>query len=118
MDPVTFQKLKHIEARFGEVEARMSEEAIARDPAAYQRLARESKENAPIVERYRAYKTALAEITKGQEMARQEADPEIREMAHEELRTLEARREALEEEIPRLLIPKDPSDEKNVLLEI
>ena len=60
----------------------------------------------------------LAELTKVQEMIRVEADAELREMAHEELRALEARRDALDAEIPLLLIPKDPNDEKNVLLEI
>src|SRR6266702_7271322 len=51
-------------------------------------------------------------------MARAESDPELRELAHEELRALEAKRDALAAEIPLLLIPKDPNDEKNVLLEI
>jgi peptide chain release factor 1 len=70
------------------------------------------------VERFRAYKGTLAELTKVQEMARSEVDPELREMAHEELRALEARRDLLDAEIPLLLVPKDPHDEKNVLLEI
>lgn len=118
MDAITFQKLKDVEARLGEVETKMSDQDVARDPSAYQRLARESKDIAPIVERYRAYKGVLAELTKVQEMIRVEADPELREMAHEELHALEARRDALDAEIPGLLIPKDPNDEKNVLLEI
>src|ERR1700730_13425078 len=118
MDSITFQKLRDIESRFGEVETKMSDADIARDPSAFQRLARESKEIAPIVERYRAYKAALGEITKIQEMVRGESDAEMKEMAHEELRALEARRDALDAEIPLLLIPKDPNDEKNVLLEI
>jgi peptide chain release factor 1 len=118
MDAITFQKLKDVEARLGEVETRMSDQDVARDPSAYQRLARESKDIAPIVERYRAYKGVLAELTKVQEMIRVEADPELREMAHEEMHALEARRDALDAEIPLLLIPKDPNDEKNVLLEI
>jgi peptide chain release factor 1 len=118
MDGITFQKLRDIEARFAEVEAGMSDPAVVQDPAAYQKLARESKEISPIVERFRAYKDALQEITKVQEMARAEADAELREMAHEELRTLEARRDELDAGIPLLLIPKDPNDEKNVLLEI
>jgi peptide chain release factor 1 len=118
MDAITFQKLKDIEARFGAVEAQMSDPEVTQDPAAYQRLARESKEIAPIVERYRSYKGALGEISKVQEMIRTELDPELREMAHQELKTLEERRDALDAEIPLLLIPKDPNDEKNVLLEI
>jgi peptide chain release factor 1 len=118
MDGITFQKLREIEARFAEVEAGMSDPAVAQDPAAYQKLAREAKETSTIVERYRAYKDALQELAKVQEMARAEADPELREMAHEEVRALEAKRNALDAEIPLLLIPKDPNDDKNVLLEI
>jgi peptide chain release factor 1 len=118
MDAITFQKLKDIEARFGVVEAQMSEPHVAQDPAAYQKLAKESKEISPIVDRYRAYKSTLAELTKVQEMARLEADAELRELAHEEMHALEKKRDALDAEIPLLLIPKDPNDEKNVLLEI
>jgi peptide chain release factor 1 len=118
VDAITFQKLKDIELRFSEVEIRMSDPAVTQDPSAYQKLAKEAKDMAPIVERFRAYKNALAEITKVQEMAKSENEPELREMAHEEIRSLEARRDALDAEIPPLLIPKDPNDEKNVLLEI
>ena len=118
MDAITFQKLKDIEARCGELEAQMSDPAVVQDPSAYQRLAKESKDVAPVVERYRAYKHTLAELTKVQEMIRVETDPDLKEMAHEELRALSARCDALDAEIPLLLIPKDPNDEKNVLLEI
>jgi peptide chain release factor 1 len=118
VDSITFQKLRDIEERFGVLEAQMSDPAVVRDPSAYQKLARESKDITPVVERYRAYKDTLAELTKVQEMARAEADAELRELAHEEARALEGRRDALDAEIPLLLIPKDPNDEKNVLLEI
>jgi peptide chain release factor 1 len=118
MDTITFEKLRDIEVRLGELENRMSDQDVARDPAEYGRLARESKEIVPIVERYAAYKRSLAEITKTQELLRTETDAEMKELAHEELRSLELRRDELDAEIPRLLIPKDPNDEKNVLLEI
>jgi peptide chain release factor 1 len=118
MDPITFQKLKDIEARLGALETQMSDPALVKDPSAYQKLARESKEIAPAVERYRAYKATLAELTKVQEMARAEGDAELKELALEEVRALEARRDGLDAEIPKLLLPKDPNDEKNVLLEI
>ena len=118
MDATTFQKLRDIEARFGVVEGRMSDPVVAQDPSAYQKLARESKEMTPIVERFRAYKGTLQELTKVQEMARAESDPELREMAHEEVRALESKRDSLDAEIPPLLVPRDPNDEKNVLLEI
>jgi peptide chain release factor 1 len=118
MDAISFEKLKEIEARLVEVEAGMSDPAVAQDPAAYQKLARESKELVPIVDRYRAYKAVLQELTKVEEMVRVESDPELREMAQEEIHALEKKRDTLDAEIPILLLPKDPNDEKNVLLEI
>jgi peptide chain release factor 1 len=118
MDAITFQKLREIEERYTLIEAQMADSAVAQDPAAYQKLARESKDITPIVDKYRAYKNTLAELTKVQEMAKAETDPELREMAHEEAHAFEARRDALDAEIPLLLIPKDPNDEKNVILEI
>ena len=92
MDTVTFQKLKDIEARLASVETQMSDPAVLQDPSAYQKLAREAKDITPLAEGYRAYKDTLGELTKVQEMIRTEDDPELREMAHEELRTLESRR--------------------------
>jgi peptide chain release factor 1 len=118
MDGITFQKLRDIEARYAAVESAMSDPAVVQDPSAYQKLAREAKEISPIVERFRAYKDTLQELTKVQEMARGESDAELRELAHEEARSLEARRDQLDAGIPLLLIPRDPNDEKNVLLEI
>jgi peptide chain release factor 1 len=118
MDSITFQKLKDIEARFADVERQMSDPHVVSDQSAYQKLAKEAKDLSPIVERYRSFKAILAEITKIQEMTRGESDPELREMAHEELRALEAKRDALDAEIPILLVPKDRNDDKNVLLEI
>ena len=118
MDGITFQKLRDIESRFADVETQMSDPAVAQDPPVYQKLAREAKEISPIVERYRSYKDTLQELAKVQEMVKAESDPELREMAHEEARALEAKRDALDAEIPLLLVPKDPNDDKNVLLEI
>ena len=118
MDGITFQKLKDIQARSGEVERQMSDPNVVRDPAAYQKLAREAKEITPVVERFHSYKNTLGELSKIQEMARAESDPELREMAHEEMHALEKRRDGLDAEITVLLVPKDPNDEKNVLLEI
>ena len=87
MDALTFEKLREVEARFALVETSMTDPAIASDPAAYQKLAREAKEMSPIVSRYRSYKDVLAELAKVEEMARSESDPDLREMAHEEART-------------------------------
>jgi len=118
VDPVTFQKLKDVEARLDVLERQMSDPAVAQDPSAYQRLAKETKEIGPVVDRFRTYKSTLAELAKVQEMAKAETDAELREMAMDESRSLESKRDSLEGEIAQLLIPKDPNDEKNVLLEI
>ncbi len=118
MDGITFQKLREIEARFAELELAMSDPVVVQDPTAYQKLAKESKDISQVVERFRAYMHTLQELTKVQEMARGESDAELREMAHEEARALETRRDELDADIPLLLVPKDPNDEKNVLLEI
>ena len=112
------EKLDGVARRHQEILEQLSAAAGKGDQGAYQRLAKESKDVAPVVERYRAYKHTLAELTKVQEMIRVETDPDLKEMAHEELRALSARCDALDAEIPLLLIPKDPNDEKNVLLEI
>ena len=96
----------------------MSEPGVAQDPSRYQKLAREAKELTPVVERYRTYKHNLAEVTKVQELIRSESDPELKDLGHEELRLLDTRHGKLEEEIRQLLIPKDPNDEKNVIIEI
>jgi peptide chain release factor 1 len=118
MDAITFEKLKDIESRFRELQDEMSRPEVVRNTTLYQKIVRESKEIAPIVERYQNYKQTLLEITKIQELGREERDIEIRELAHEELRALETRRDALESEVRQQLLPKDPNDEKNVLLEI
>ena len=78
MDSITFQKLRDIEERFGALQAQMSDPQVAQDPSVFQKLARESKDITPVVERYRAYKDTLSELAKVQEMAKVETDPELR----------------------------------------
>jgi peptide chain release factor 1 len=118
MDSVTFERLHGIEARLAGIETELSDPRVAQDPTLLKRLAKESKEITPVVERFRAYKDTLGQLTKVQEMIRVEEDPELRELAHEELHALEGQRDAIDEEVRLLLLPRDPNDEKNVLLEI
>jgi len=118
VDAITFQKLRDIEARLVEVERAMSDPQVAQDPTRYQKFAREAKELAPVVDRYRTYRHNLEEVAKVQDLIRTDTDAELKDLAHEELRALETRHTGLEEEIRLLLVPKDPNDEKNVLLEI
>lgn len=108
-------KLQKIEARLQQVEQQLSDPAVYGDLQAMTRLSREQKELLPVVETYRAYARAEADITAATEML---SDPELRELGQEELTAAKAERERLEEELKRLLLPKDPNDEKSVVLEI
>jgi peptide chain release factor 1 len=113
-----FEKLKQIESRYDEMTQELSSPDVHADSGRYQKLAKQHSELGGIVAKYREWK----EIEKGLEGARQllaEADdPEMKQMAHDEERALEARRETAERELKVLLLPKDPNDEKNVILEI
>ena len=112
-----FEKLEQIESRYDEMTRELSSPEVHDDSARYQKLAKQHSELGEIVAKFREWK----DIEKALEGAKQllaEADPEMKQMAEEEQKTLEARREAVEREVKILLIPKDPNDEKNVILEI
>ena len=108
-------KLQKIEARLAQVEQQLADPSVYSDRQAMAKLSREQKELTPIVEAYRAYARAEADIAAATEML---SDPELRELGQEELSAAKAERERLEGELKRLLLPKDPNDEKNVVLEI
>jgi peptide chain release factor 1 len=113
-----FEKLDQIETRYDEMTAELSSAEVLADSGRYQKLAKTHAEMAEMVNKYREWK----EIEKGLRGARQllleSDDAEMKQMAHEEERELGARRETVERELKVLLIPKDPNDEKNVILEI
>ena len=108
-------KLNSVESRYNDLLGRMADPSVQNDQAQYRTHAKALAEIEPLVERFREFKTVLTEITQAKELA---DDPDMRELAQEELQSLEARREALEQEIKVLLLPRDPNDEKNVVLEI
>ena len=110
-------KLTSVEHRYNELASLLGEPAVQGDPSEYRKHARALAEIEPMVERFREYKVVLAELEQAQELVRS-GDPEMRQLAQEELATLQARRDALLQELKLLLVPKDPNDEKNVLLEI
>ena len=110
-------KLTTVETRYADLSRLLAEPSVQADQAEYRRHARALAEIEPLVERYREYKGVLAEITQAEELARS-GDAELRGLAEEELATLQGRREALLQDLKLLLVPKDPNDEKNVLLEI
>ncbi len=110
-------KLNAIEARYEQLLALVSKAAAQADQAEYRAHVKALAELEPLVEKFRHYKAIEAEIAATDELARS-SEAELRELAHQELRALQARREVLLNEIKALLVPKDPNDEKNVVLEI
>jgi peptide chain release factor 1 len=110
-------KLTSVEHRYSELASLLAEPGVQSDPNEYRKHARALAELEPMVERFREYKGVVAELEQAQELARS-GDPEMRELAQEELAALESRRDALLQELKVLLVPTDPNDEKNVLLEI
>ena len=112
-----FDKLHTIETRYDELMGLLSDGAVQSDPNQYRTHSKALSEIQPIVDKFRDYKTVSSEITETRELAGG-ADAELRELAEQELAELEARREGLLAEIRVLMVPKDPNDEKNVVLEI
>ena len=112
-----FDKLLTVESRYDELMHRLGTSEVQSDPVEYRKAAKALSEMEPLVQKYREYKAVEQDIAGSEELLRG-ADPELRELAEEELKSLTVRREALLDEIKILLIPKDPNDEKNVILEI
>jgi peptide chain release factor 1 len=112
-----FDKLKAIEARYAELVALLADPTVQSDAAKYRDTAKALSEIEPIVEKYREYTGVDQQLRDAQELVRG-GDAEMGALAREELKELEPRHAALVEELRILLLPKDPNDEKNVLLEI
>jgi len=115
---IMFERLDQIEIRYEELTQALLSPDITNDSAKYQKTARAHAEIAPIVEKYREYKDLTKGIAESKAMLADEKDPEMRAYAEEELAKLDARIVTVEEELKVLLLPKDPNDEKNVVLEI
>src|SRR3954453_19456515 len=112
-----FDKLAAEEQRYEQLMARLGTTEVQSDPADYRKHAKALAEVEPLVEKFREYKSVAADIAGAEELA-SAGDSEMRELAREELKSLNARRDALVAELKILLIPKDPNDEKDVVLEI
>jgi peptide chain release factor 1 len=113
-----FERLDQIEARYEELTHALASPEIISDSSKYQKTARAHSEIAPVVEKYREYKDLKKGIAESKAVLADEKDPEMRAYAQEELEKLETRLAGVEEELKLLLLPKDPNDEKNVILEI
>jgi peptide chain release factor 1 len=112
-----FEKLKGVEDRFCRLETLLSDPEVLQDRTAYQKYAREHADLAEIVNVFRSYKQTDQEMDDSLELLK-DSDPEIKSLAKEEIDRLGERKEQLEAQLKQLLIPKDPLDGKNVLLEI
>ena len=112
-----FQRIKDIEKRYEELERLLSDPAVIANRAEYQKLAKEHADLTPLVETFRDYEKAGRQLDEAQQMLR-EGDEGLRELAKEEIPALRQRIEELEQRLTILLLPKDPNDEKNVILEI
>jgi peptide chain release factor 1 len=111
------QKLSSVEARYEQIMARIADPAVQADPAEYRTHTKAASEIQDLVERSREYRAVLDQLAQARELAAS-GDPDMRALAEEELAALEPRSEALLQEIKVLLLPRDPNDERNVVLEI
>ena len=113
-----FENLQVFESRYEELNLKLYDPATAADRELYARLMKEHKEIEPIVETYRAWRQCGADLSGAKELLEEAADRELKEMAQQEIREKGIELSRLEEELKLLLLPKDPNDEKNVIVEI
>jgi peptide chain release factor 1 len=110
-----FDKLQEVVARYEELDSQLCDPQVISNREQFQRLAKERSDLTELVETYRAYRQTQQRIADNKELL---ADPELRDLAREELEQDRAQLERLEQELKLLLLPKDPNDEKDILLEI
>jgi peptide chain release factor 1 len=117
-DSSVISKLEEVVFRFEEVGKQIVDPEIISDMKRYVKLNREYKDLSPVVEAYKSYKDVIDNISSAKDIIKQEKDEEFREMAKMELEELLIKKGTLDEEIKWLLIPKDPNDNKNVIMEL
>ena len=111
-------KLEKLLEAYAELEKRMVDPAVVSDPKEYARIAKEHANQAALVAKAREYLSALDDIDVAKEMLRETSDPDEKEMLQEDLASNEAKLPGLEDEIKVMLIPGDPNDEKDTIVEI
>ena len=112
-----FDKLTALEAQYNDLMARLGTTELQSDATEYRKAAKQLSDLEPLVQKYAEYKSVQKDIEGAQELV-DGTDADMRELAREELKGLEEQREAILQELKILLVPKDPNDEKNVILEI
>ena len=113
-----FEKLAFIEERYEQLSKQISDPDVIADQEKWRKLMKEHSDITPIVEKYREYKKCKDDIEGAQEILKEETDPELKEMAQAEIEDAKESIEKIAEELKILLLPKDPNDEKNVIIEI
>lgn len=113
-----FDKLEDLVARLDELQSELSDPSVASNPERFKQLMKEQSELSPIVDKYQEYKGAKQTIEDSIAMLDEESDDEMRELVKEELNDAKAQVEKCEQELKILLLPKDPNDDKNVIVEI
>jgi peptide chain release factor 1 len=113
-----FERLDQIESRYEELTQSLASPEVINDSAKYQKTAKAHSELTAVVEKYREFKDLRRGITESKALLADEKDPDMRAYAQEELVALEARLAQAEEDLKVLLLPKDPNDEKDIILEI
>ena len=113
-----FDKLEDLLIRYEEIMSELQEPGVADNQERFRRLMKEQNDLTPIVEAYKEYKACKQAIEDSLAMLEEETDEEMRDLAKEELNDSKARVESLEQELKILLLPKDPNDDKNVIVEI
>ncbi len=111
-------KLREIEERYEDLSQKLADPAVLQDPNTYQRHAKAHADLHPIVEKYRVYQRLIHEQEEATALLAETTDPEMGALAEAELKALRGRRDVLEHELHGMLIPKDPADEKGVIIEI
>src|SRR5438874_3828545 len=112
------EKLEHIEARYEELTNELSAPELIANPSAYAKAAKQLRTLGDMVEKYRQWKSLKEELAGARELLDSADDDEMREMARTEIGALEEKINTTETELRRLLVPSDPNDEKNVIMEI
>ena len=113
-----FEKIEIFDKRYSELNSRLYEPSVASDPDEYQKIMKEIKSIEELVQTYREYKSAVESERESLEILEEGADPELKELAQSELDEAKENIERLSEQLKILLLPKDPNDERNVIIEI
>jgi peptide chain release factor 1 len=115
---VLLEKLQSLEDKYESLSQLMTDQEVVTDYTKYQKYSKEQAELSEVVDKFRQYKKILSDLDQARDILETESDKALRELAHDEIQTLEQDKKDLEQDLKILLIPKDPRENKNILLEI